>query len=162
MGKARPPPCVSSPLVTEAPLHRPGITVLQSVNTVDCLPRSALKSPVMHFLRNTALFIYRVFVCAKCHGDFRNWIILEFLMLPPWLVKLVASGSPGLTDIDGPASVTSGRSWREARLGLWLVQSWNTRLWLAPAPFLTWRRRWGIKHASGLATSSVSLRLFRS
>ena len=106
----------------------------------------------------TLLCLFIECLCAKCHGDNRNWIILEFLML----VKLVSLRQAGLTDIDGPASVTSGRSWREARLGLWLVQSWNTRLWLAPAPFLTWRRRRGIKHASGLATSSVSQGLFRS
>ena len=90
-GKARPPPPVSSPLVTEAPLHRPGITVLQSVNTVHCLQRSALRSPAqeMHFPRNTALFIYRVFVCKV------SWRLQELdnIGIPDACeTRLVASG----------------------------------------------------------------------
>ena len=130
----------SSLLITQAPLPRPGATKLQSADNVHSPQRSilsqlAFRSPGCIFL---ASMICIFIECAKCY-DSRNWIILSVFLLAcetMWSLQCWLRHGPGVTGNGGAASVTSGRSGRGAQLGLWLVQSRNTGLWLVPAPFL--------------------------
>ena len=161
------PLCVTLPLSHLSPsvweLRYTGYYNLLTMYTIpEVSTKLAFNSP-MHFHRVNALFIYRVRLQSV---GIVGIGILECPAESQWLWNCLWRHEPRYLSqwpgSEGAASVTSRRWGRGPELGLWLVESPNTRLWLAAASFLRWRRHRGIKLVSWLATTSVSQRLFRS